>query len=469
MREGRRGLHPLFSISLHRLTLTFPVRCFVPPLHPLSPMVTDDAGDGSGVSSKAPGHAANACGSSGVLSVAVDHGVSMFSPFDSQTELPDSEPAPRQRPQKSTSGLADQVQTLQAEVRHLQQCLTDSLNIQKSILEQWGQSGSMTGAAHHTRAGRVVSSTPSTMPGPVHVSTTRCAAPGPQSSGVSTFSPGFVDLNNTSRVLASVLHQSKLEPPVFAGDGKVQPDEWLQSMNIYRTSLDLTDAQVFLELPRFLANEPRKWFTVLRTHMVTWAQFCDLFKKVFLPSDIQEQVMRGILDRVQAPEEPLPTFVAHMLSEFNKLRSPPPERDQIDLICKHTLERYRVALYGTPITSVMDLLLRAHELHSALGPSGHHRRSIQKRNDPPNETYCFKCSLPGFTSRACPRCNSFSQGNNSSHNISADVAHGSLNSEAPVPVGDNSTHSGGRRSSGRQQGNFKGGRMFHRGTPPPRE
>uniref|UniRef100_A0AAR2LPU8 Protein tyrosine phosphatase receptor type N2 n=1 Tax=Pygocentrus nattereri TaxID=42514 RepID=A0AAR2LPU8_PYGNA len=33
MREGRCGLYPLFSISLHRLTLT--LCCFVPPLHPL--------------------------------------------------------------------------------------------------------------------------------------------------------------------------------------------------------------------------------------------------------------------------------------------------------------------------------------------------------------------------------------------------------------------------------------------------
>lgn len=79
----------------------------------------------------------------------------------------------------------------------------------------------------------------------------------------------------------------------------------------------------FSELPRFLAKEPRKWFSVLNTHVVTWADFCELFRMVFLPADNQESVMRGILDRIQHLEEPLPTFVAHMLSEFKKLRSPP--------------------------------------------------------------------------------------------------------------------------------------------------
>ncbi|ROI80766.1 hypothetical protein DPX16_0098 [Anabarilius grahami] len=36
-------------------------------------------------------------------------------------------------------------------------------------------------------------------------------------------------------------------------------------------------------------------------------------RTVFLPSDNQERILRGILDRVQMPDEPLPTFVAHML------------------------------------------------------------------------------------------------------------------------------------------------------------
>ncbi len=69
-----------------------------------------------------------------------------------------------------------------------------------------------------------------------------------------------------------------------------------------------------------------------------------------------------------------------MLSEFRKLKTPPPEQEQIDLICKHSLEKYRVALYGTSVSSGMDLLLRAHKLHVVLGPS--------------------KCSLPSTQSKA---------------------------------------------------------------------
>lgn len=94
----------------------------------------------------------------------------------------------------------------------------------------------------------------------------------------------------------------------------VHPEEWLQAVNTYRSSLDLSDTQVLRELPRFLAKELKKWFSVLGTH-VSWADFCDLFKMVVLPVDNQERVMRGIPDRMQRPEEPLPTFVAHMLSE----------------------------------------------------------------------------------------------------------------------------------------------------------
>lgn len=141
---------------------------------------------------------------------------------------------------------------------------------------------------------------------------------------------------------------------MFAGGWNISPEDWLQSVNIYRTFLDLTDAQILLKLPRILVKEPKKWFIVFDRHVVTWAQFCDFFMKVFLPSDNQEQIRRGIFNCIQNHEEPLPTFLAHMLSEFKKLKTSPPEQEQIDLICKHALQKYRVALYGTSVPSVMD-------------------------------------------------------------------------------------------------------------------
>ncbi|GAA6068688.1 uncharacterized protein LOC113018267 [Tachysurus ichikawai] len=76
----------------------------------------------------------------------------------------------------------------------------------------------------------------------------------------------------------------------------------------------------------------------------------------------------NISDCRQRPEEPLPTFVAHMLGEFRKLKTPPPQQEQIDVIWKHALEKYRLVLYGTPMPSAMDLLLRAHELHAVHTP-----------------------------------------------------------------------------------------------------
>ncbi len=66
---------------------------------------------------------------------------------------------------------------------------------------------------------------------------------------------------------------------------------------------------------------------------------------------------------------------------YNKLKSPPPAQEQIELICKRSLEKYRVALYGASIYSVMDLLLRAHELHAVLGPSGCQTATFEEKPD----------------------------------------------------------------------------------------
>lgn len=171
---------------------------------------------------------------------------------------------------------------------------------------------------------------------------------------------------------------------------------------------------------------------------------------------------------MQMPDEPLLTFVAHMLGEFRKLKTSPPQQEQIDLIRKHVLEKYRVAHYGTPILSVMDLLLRAHELH---GPSVGCLPQTQASSALSSDVHCFKCSLPGLTSRTCPNCSLNAklrllptepprlQGNAISRVLEKGRTDGSNQ-----PIGDGTVV-----SDFTQRGNFRGGRMFRWGNPPSRK
>lgn len=52
--------------------------------------------------------------------------------------------------------------------------------------------------------------------------------------------------------------QSRLLPDKFDGDAAMQPDDWLQTVALYKEACGLSDAQLFLEMPRFLAKEPKK-------------------------------------------------------------------------------------------------------------------------------------------------------------------------------------------------------------------
>lgn len=366
--------------------------------------------------------------------------------------------------QHSIGDLKDQVQMLKAEVAVLQRCLHDSIDLQKGMLDRLVQQKHKEPATPHPAP--LASSTPYGVAQAPSM-TSRSVPIGVSYSHAPLFTqPLVVDSASMTNALTSMLNKSRLEPPVFAGDGSLNPEEWLQSLNIYRTSLDLADAQILLELPRFLSKEPRKWFTILSTHVTTWSQFCEFFRTVFLPSDNQERILRGILDRMQLPDEPLPTFVAHMLGEFRKLKTPPPQQEQIDLIRKHVLEKYRVALYGTPIPSVMDLLLRAHELHAVLGPSGGCPPQLRASGAPSRNVHCFKCSLPGFTTRTCPNCSQKVEQRlppTESLNMSGDV-----NMEPEADGSDQAFGNGKVISGFNQRGNFRGGRTFRRGNPPSR-
>lgn len=213
---------------------------------------------------------------------------------------------------------------------------------------------------------------------------------------------------------------------MFANDGSLHPEEWLQSVNAYKTSLDLTDAQILRELPHFLAKEPRKWFNVL--------------------------------------------IVAHMLSEFRRLRNPPSEQEQIELICKHAVEKYRVALYGTPVRSVIDLVLHAHKLHSVLGTSLSQPSRVQLNNRAEGGPRCFKCAMPGVTSHTCPNCSTDFQGARHSPRMAPELPQTLPPNQHPVTQPTDPDETGivrETRPAGRRQGNFRGGRVFHRGNPPP--
>lgn len=366
-------------------------------------------------------------------------------------------------PHHSDAALEEQVQDLRTEVDRLRVCLQDSLALQRSILLRWEQSDKK----HSHQAQQPI-------PTPMATSTpfTHAVNKSDANSHVkdSFLQPQLLELSNTSRVIAAVLHQAKLEPPVFAGDSTAPPEDWLQAVNTYKSSLNHTDMQILHEVPRFLAKEPSKWFKALSPHVISWTQFCQLFKTVFLPSDLQERILRGILDRVQTPHEPLPTFVAHMLGEFNKLQSPPPAQEQIELICKHALEKYRVALYGTPIYSAMDLLLRAHELHAVLGPGGHQSPPAHSQRKQHIEPHCYKCSRPGFTSRSCPNCNATSQAPPPPQPQFVQFPP----PQAVVSLGAQESRTEAENTSSdppiqvRHSGNFRGGRMFQRGNPPSR-
>lgn len=226
----------------------------------------------------------------------------------------------RGRVPKSADGLEGQVESLKDEVMMLRRCLNESLDLQRGIIDHYTRDLKVPAATQlPPQVIPVASSTPYAHNPHVETQHRLQAADTPtRRENVPGLSQSSLDLCNATRTLASVLQQSRLEPPVFMGDGKINPDDWLTLVDAYRVSLGLNDAQILLELPRFLAKEPRKWFTVLSSHVTSWTQFCSLFKTVFLPSDNQERILRGILDRVQAPGEPFPTFVAHLLSEFKK-------------------------------------------------------------------------------------------------------------------------------------------------------
>ena len=280
--------------------------------------------------------------------------------------------------------LAAQVNNLQIKVTQLQSSLSQSLELQHSLLDH---------LENQTNPNPQVADSQ-------YEPTFHASTPAPRFSNPSRYSEG-ASVNSSWN---SAALQSRLLPDKFDGGVAMQPDDWLQTVALYKEAGGLSDAQLFLEMPRFLAKEPKKWFSAMQPHLSSWAQFSDLFRQAFLPSDNQEKIWRCILDRVQRPDEPLPTFVTHLVGEFKRLKMPPSVPEQIEIIRRHVSDQYRLALYSSSLGSITDLLLKAHELHSALGPVSSERSEPGPRAQSRQKLHCFKCMAPGVTVRNCMNC-----------------------------------------------------------------
>lgn len=180
---------------------------------------------------------------------------------------------------------------LQTQVDTLQQCLHDSLDLNKNNLDRWDfDNGTWVKLIPADSANliQVTASTPHVTDPSYKPKMFYMSLPGNfPAQSASHFQSNAIDLQNTTRVWTAALHQAKLKPHVFTGDGMISRENWLQSINGYRSSLELTDAQILRKLASFLAGEPKKWFSVLSMHVVSWTDFCDLFRTFFLPADNQ--------------------------------------------------------------------------------------------------------------------------------------------------------------------------------------
>uniref|UniRef100_A0A8C9TDM7 Gypsy retrotransposon integrase-like protein 1 n=1 Tax=Scleropages formosus TaxID=113540 RepID=A0A8C9TDM7_SCLFO len=319
--------------------------------------------------------------------------------------------------------LAAQVKKLQQQVDMLTSAFSMSVDLQHSLLQQLEIQTSSHSQGPDTHAHPMFTSTPATRT--LTKRNSRDAEDSQHSHGQDAGAhPGHTSLTAAHTLsectarscphppLVSSAHLSGLVPPKFDGGDSIDPEDWLQSVSLYKTAVGLPDTRFFLELTRLFEREPRKWYSAMQPHLLSWEHFSDLFRQAFLPTDNEEKIWRGILDSVQASDESLPTFVAHLVTEFKRLRQPPSEQEQIEVICRHVSDQYRLALHAAAPTTLTELLLTAHELHAALGPISPNRTATSAQLAQRPNLHCYKCFTPGVTTRNCGTCRKTRQSGN---------------------------------------------------------
>ena len=142
-------------------------------------------------------------------------------------------------------------------------------------------------------------------------------------------------------------------------DGR-DPLSFLERLDELKQSYGYTGDQMLMGLPEMLKGDSLLWYRNCRSSWVTWDDFCDNFKKQFLPRRFRTQLVREIQGRTQRADEPFQKYATAMLTNMRRAGKFSPE-EQLDRLYENMNPEYKLYIRLDDLTSLSDLSDRAAE------------------------------------------------------------------------------------------------------------
>ncbi|PWA01621.1 hypothetical protein BB558_002272, partial [Smittium angustum] len=145
-----------------------------------------------------------------------------------------------------------------------------------------------------------------------------------------------------------------LEPEMFKGDDKIDPERWLKRVELFFKKSSLSEEEYLEYVDLYLEARAKSWFNIYKASFSKWAEFTEKFKSRFYTKE-QELVAWKKLQSFAQTEEDL-IGVAEKMDALFKAAKVTNEQDKVKYFTMAVLPKYRKKLLEIEVKTMHEAL-----------------------------------------------------------------------------------------------------------------
>lgn len=153
----------------------------------------------------------------------------------------------------------------------------------------------------------------------------------------------------------------------FSGEStKYDAIDFIQKVNAIARSRGVTDQELFESAIEFFSGEALKWYYAQQHKTHSWSELSRKLISDFIEVNYYDNLLDTIRQTQQSQSESIVHFFTHFEDKCSRLQTPLSQRDQIHIIKKNVLPKYRPFTTLTPYNTLSDLKEHLKQLEASM-------------------------------------------------------------------------------------------------------
>lgn len=141
----------------------------------------------------------------------------------------------------------------------------------------------------------------------------------------------------------------------FSGDDNADPEDFLDRLEDCKIGMVIDDDDLIHSIPSILKGQASRWYRTIRREIDTWKMFKRAFRREFLTTVDDDEVIDELRARTQAKGEKISSYLTSLRLIMGHLKRPLPVKQQVKIAYKGLTPIYRRQVDSASLGSLTKL------------------------------------------------------------------------------------------------------------------